>query len=153
MSDSRFFNIHRTWEDWCGMLLGVLIVLSPWFSTEASYGDAQPSFVILNTLAIGILVFSLAQLEYVALQRWEEAATAAAGLWLIASPYVFGYSGDGVLRYLAFRSRRACGAAGGAAAVAGLGPRTIRTCSSTGNSATAPLGLPVAQRAGRPPFS
>jgi hypothetical protein len=98
MSNSRFFNIHRTWEDWCGMLLGVLIGLSPWFSTEAGYGDAQPSSVILNTLAIGILIFSLAQLEYVALQRWEEAATAAAGLWLIASPYIFGYSGDGVLR-------------------------------------------------------
>jgi hypothetical protein len=22
---------HRTWEDWFGMLLGVLIVVSPWF--------------------------------------------------------------------------------------------------------------------------
>jgi hypothetical protein len=101
MSDIRFFNTHRTWEDWCGMLLGVLIVLSPWFPMQTSYAstDAERSFVILNTFTIGIVVFGLAQLEYVALQRWEEMAEIAAGLWLIVSPYVFGYSGDGVLLF------------------------------------------------------
>ena len=31
MSEFRFFNTHRPWEDWFGMLLGVLIVVSPWF--------------------------------------------------------------------------------------------------------------------------
>lgn len=101
MSDFRFFGIHRTWEDWCGMLLGVLIVLSPWLSTQTGQetGGAERSYVILNTLTIGILVFGLAQLEYVALQRWEQVAEVAAGLWLIASPYMFGYSGEGALRF------------------------------------------------------
>ena len=28
----------------------------------------------MNTIAVGIIVFALAQLEYVALQRWEEVA-------------------------------------------------------------------------------
>ena len=55
--------------------------------------DAERSFVILNTFTIGLLIFGLAQLEYVALQRWEEVAAILAGLWLIASPYIFGYSG------------------------------------------------------------
>jgi len=101
MSDFRFFSTHRTWEDWGGMLLGVLIVLSPWFPTQAGHEvvDAERSFVILNTITIGILVFGLAQLEYVALQRWEEVAAVVLGLWLIASPYIFGYSGDGLLRF------------------------------------------------------
>src|SRR4051812_2148738 len=31
MSGFGFFNKHRTWEDWFGMLLGALIVVSPWF--------------------------------------------------------------------------------------------------------------------------
>jgi hypothetical protein len=53
MSGFGFFNKHRTWEDWFGMLLGVLIVVSPWFPF---------------------------------------------GLWLIASPLIFGYSGDDMLR-------------------------------------------------------
>jgi SPW repeat len=101
MWDFRSLTTHRTWEDWCGMLLGVLIVLSPWFPSPAGHevADAERSFVILNTITVGILIFGLAQLEYVALQRWEEVAEIVAGLWLIASPYIFGYSDDGMLRY------------------------------------------------------
>ena len=101
MSDLRFFNTHRTWEDWLGMLLGVLIVLSPWFPTQAGHqlADADRGYIILNTFTVGIIVFGLAQLEYVALQRWQEVAEIVLGLWLIASPYVFGYSGEGMLRF------------------------------------------------------
>jgi hypothetical protein len=61
--------------------------------------NAERSFVILNTFVVGIAVFGLAQLQYVALQRWEEVAEIVLGLWLIASPYIFGYSGDGMLRF------------------------------------------------------
>jgi hypothetical protein len=101
MSDFGFFKTHRTWEDWLGMLLGVLIILSPWFPTQAGHEvvDAERSVVIINTFAVGILVFGLAQLEYIALQRWEEAAAILLALWLIVSPYVFGYHGDGLLRF------------------------------------------------------
>jgi hypothetical protein len=101
MSDFSFFKTHRTWEDWLGMLLGVLIVLSPWFPLQPDREiiDAERSFIILNTFTVGLLVFGLAQLEYVALQRWEEVAEIVLGLWLIASPYIFGYSADGMLRF------------------------------------------------------
>jgi hypothetical protein len=101
MSDFRFFHTHRTWEDWCGMLFGVLIVLSPWFPTQSDHelvtGDR--SYVLLNTITVGFLVFGLAQLEYIALQRWEQVAEIMLGLWLIASPYMFGYHADGLLRF------------------------------------------------------
>jgi hypothetical protein len=100
MSDFRFFSTHRPWEDWFGMLLGALIVVSPWFPMQASHEvvDSERSIMILNTFVVGMLVFGLAQLEYVALQRWEEEAAIALGLWLIASPFIFGYSGDDMLR-------------------------------------------------------
>jgi hypothetical protein len=100
MSDFRFFSTHRPWEDWFGMLLGGLIVVSPWFPFQSSHEtmDAERSVMILNTFVIGMLVFGLAQLEYVALQRWEEVAEIALGLWLIASPFIFGYSGDDMLK-------------------------------------------------------
>ena len=98
MSDFRFFKTHRSWEDWLGMLLGVLIVLSPWFPTQASPEIAgDRNYVILNTFTVGVIILSLGQLEYLALQRWEEVAEIVLGLWLIASPYMFGYSGDGLL--------------------------------------------------------
>jgi hypothetical protein len=83
------------------MLFGVLIVLSPWFPTQSDHelvtGDR--SYVLLNTITIGFLVFGLAQLEYIALQRWEQVAEIMLGLWLIASPYMFGYHADGLLRF------------------------------------------------------
>ncbi|MGB8399348.1 SPW repeat domain-containing protein [Bradyrhizobium sp.] len=96
MSDFRFLSTHRTWEDWCGMLFGVLIALSPWFPTLV---NPDRSLVILNTITVGVLVFGFAQLEYTALQRWEEVGEVVLGLWLIASPYVFGYFDDGLLRF------------------------------------------------------
>jgi hypothetical protein len=100
MSDSRFFSTHRPWEDWFGMLLGGLIVVSPWFPFQSSHEtmDSERSIMILNTFVVGMLLFGLAQLEYVALQRWEEVAEIALGLWLIASPFIFGYSGDDMLK-------------------------------------------------------
>lgn len=98
MSDFGFFRTHRTWEDWCGMLLGALIVVSPWFPIPEDVPIAGQPIIILNTVAIGLVVFSLAQLEYVALQRWEEVTTIVVGLWLIVSPYVLGYSGEGFMR-------------------------------------------------------
>jgi hypothetical protein len=102
MSDSRFLGTHRTWEDWCGMALGVAIALSPWFPTQYGhdYAETNPSAVIINTVAVGALVFGLAQLQYVALQRWEEVAAICLGLWLIVSPLFLGYSGEGMLRFL-----------------------------------------------------
>ena len=99
MSDFRFFSTHRSWEDWFGMLLGVLIVVSPWFPMQPAHEvmTTERSTVVLNTFVIGMLVFGLAQLEYVALQRWEEVGEIILGLWLISSPLVFGYTGEGFL--------------------------------------------------------
>src|SRR5689334_25294993 len=100
MSDFRLLGTHRTWEDWLGMLLGLLIVLSPWFPAQASQdvADSDRSIMILNTFTVGIIVLGLAQLEYVALQRWQEVGEILLGLWLIASPLILGYSGDEMLR-------------------------------------------------------
>jgi hypothetical membrane protein len=100
VSDLGFLKIHRTWEDWCGMLLGVLIALSPWFPMQqGELSDAGRSLIVLNTVTVGIIVFGLAQLEYVSLQRWEQVAGVIAGLWLILSPYLLGYHSHGLLRF------------------------------------------------------
>ena len=98
MSDFGFLKTHRTWEDWCGMLVGALIVVSPWFPMQDQAAIAGNQTAVLNTIAVGLVVFGVSQLEYVALQRWQEVATILVGLWLIASPSVIGYSGDGFLR-------------------------------------------------------
>jgi hypothetical protein len=92
MTGIRFFNVHRTWEDWVGMALGVLIGLSPWIAGEP---DGQSA--MLNAIAVGALVLLLAESELVDLHRWEETGEILCGLWLVASPFVFGYAAAGVL--------------------------------------------------------
>jgi hypothetical protein len=79
------------------MALGLLIVVSPWFPTQLGQetaAETDRSLMVLNAFTIGILVLGLAQLEYVALQRWEEVGEILLGLWLMASPAIFGYASD-----------------------------------------------------------
>ena len=94
---NRFFKTHRTWEEWCGMILGILILLSPWFTRRPDHGG-----VIINAMIVGVLVFGLAQLEYLVLHRWEEAGSFVLGVWLICSPFIFDYAGAEPLRYWHF---------------------------------------------------
>ena len=97
MSRIRSFNVHRSWEDWVSMLVGVLIGFSPWLA-----GQPDNPAVLGNALVVGLLVFGLAELTYVSLTRWEEIGEIACGLWLIASPFTFGYAESGALRYWHF---------------------------------------------------
>jgi hypothetical protein len=75
------------------MLFGLLIALSPWLS-----GEMGTQTMMLNAVFTGATVFVLAELEAADLHRWQEAGEVVVGSWLVASPFVFGYSGNGVLR-------------------------------------------------------
>ncbi|MBN8963008.1 MAG: SPW repeat protein [Rhizobiales bacterium] len=76
------------------MLLGLMIALSPWAA-----GDEVRHAAVWNAALVGVAVFFLAELEYVALTRWEETGQLLLGLWLVMSPYVFGYFNAGTLRF------------------------------------------------------
>ncbi len=92
MARVGYFNIHRTWEDCLGMLLGILIVLTP-----ALGGHGDNPAVLINTGLTGALVLALGALELVDLRRWEEGLELLLGLWLVASPFVLGYAASGLL--------------------------------------------------------
>jgi hypothetical protein len=68
MAGIRFFGAHRTWEDWAGIVLGVLVGLSPWLA-----GQQNNQAVMWNAVLVGALVVALAALELGGPQRWEEA--------------------------------------------------------------------------------
>jgi len=93
----RFFDAHRSWEDWLGMLLGVLTGLSPWIS-----GQMGSQTMMLNAILVGAIVFVLGEYEAADLHRWQEVGEIALGSWLAASPFIFGYSADGTLRFWHF---------------------------------------------------
>ena len=97
MAGIRLFNVHYAWEDCVSMGLGALIVLTSWMGNDVG---SQPAAV--NATIVGILVLALGASEFVDLRRWEESLEAACGLWLMASPFVFGYADAGTLRYWHF---------------------------------------------------
>jgi hypothetical protein len=97
MAGIRVFTIHQTWEDWLGIGLGLLIGLTPWIT-----GEADSNIVTYNAMLIGVLVLALGAFEISDLHRWEEGAEIACGVWLIASPFMFGYADAGALRYWHF---------------------------------------------------
>jgi hypothetical protein len=97
MAGIRLFNVHYIWEDCLSMGLGAVIVLTSWL-----IGDAGSQTAAINATIIGILVLALGASEFLDLRRWEEGLETACGLWLMASPFVFGYAGAGTLRYWHF---------------------------------------------------
>ena len=93
MALKDFLKPHRSWEDGLGLLLGVMIGLTPWL-----YEEPPVPAVVLNSAVVGLAVLVLAQLEIVRLRRWHEIAQLAFGVWLVASPFIFDYGHQDHLR-------------------------------------------------------
>jgi SPW repeat len=97
MTSIRLFNTHYLWEDIVSMGLGFLIVLTSWM-----IGDGSNQMAAGNAVIVGLVVVALGAAEFLDLRRWEESLETACGLWLIASPFIFGYADTGTLRYSHF---------------------------------------------------
>ncbi len=96
MMDKNFLGKHRAWEDWLAIALGVAI----WATTKAWI--AHTPLIYWNTTIVGILVLMLATVIHDNHARSREFAEAVCGLWLMASPFVFGYATAGTLRFWHF---------------------------------------------------
>ncbi len=97
MTGVRIFNFHYLWEDCVSMCLGALIVLTSWV-----VGDVGSQAAAVNAAIVGILILALGASEFLDLRRWEEGLETVCGVWLMASPFIFGYADAGTLRYWHF---------------------------------------------------
>lgn len=97
MTGVRLFNFHYMLEDCASMVLGVVIVLTSWM-----LGDVGSQAIAINAVVVGIIVVALGASEFLDLRRWEEGLETACGLWLIASPFIFGYADAGPIRFWHF---------------------------------------------------
>jgi SPW repeat len=78
----------RRWVDWVNIILGVWLVASPWLLTEvAGNGPADWS-----SWSAGIVVMTLALLAMHKPAFWGDAMGVLLGTWLIASPWVLGFT-------------------------------------------------------------
>ena len=96
MARTFYLKEHRSWEDWLGIGLGTLLIVSTWLMG----GTSDPT-VGLNAVAMGILVTMLAAMELFDRQYWDEAVELAVGAWTMVCPFIFGYFNSG-LGYLHF---------------------------------------------------
>lgn len=94
MAIKEILKTHRSWEDGAGLMLGLMIGFSPWLSEETT-----EKAVVANAALVGVTLLILAQLELIRARRWEEIAELACGVWLCASPFLFGYAQTNQLRY------------------------------------------------------
>lgn len=93
MADSNPLRGHRTWEDWLGIALGLVIALAPWIVDEAG------SFAVVANAAIaGLAVMLLAELDLVSPRPWAVISEVAVGIWVVLSPLILGYGSTGSLR-------------------------------------------------------
>ena len=96
MPNFDFIKKHRGWEDWLAMSLGAVI----WATTKII--PAGSVWIYWNTTIVGLVVLVLATQIHDTHARSRELAEAGWGLWLVASPFVFGYAGAGDLRFWHF---------------------------------------------------
>ena len=77
----------KHWQDPINALLGVWLALSPW-----AIGYAAETAAMTNALVIGVALIAVALGAMIVPRAWEEWTEAVLGLWLIASPWVLGFS-------------------------------------------------------------
>jgi SPW repeat len=81
------YSTFITLGNYAGIILGILIGLSPWLT-----GGQVKLLATGNAVAVGVMVVALATFELVDLNRSEEVGEILSALWLIASPFVLNYA-------------------------------------------------------------
>jgi SPW repeat len=93
MAARKFLRSHRSWEDWLGIGLGLVIMLAPWIVSETSN-----QAIVMNAAVAGIAVLLFAELDLVQFRSWAEFGQLLCGFWVVASPFILGYAASGMLR-------------------------------------------------------
>ena len=79
----RKFSFSREWQDWCNLLLGIWLCLSPWVLRFAGDREAMENAVAVGFLIVVAEVFTFSMLRVV-----EEWINVVLGMWLVASLWI-----------------------------------------------------------------
>lgn len=80
-------RIVHQWRDSASFVLGVWLLASPY-----ALGFTDVTWAAWNAIALGAIIAVSALAALVAFHEWEEWVSGILGLWLIASPWVLGFS-------------------------------------------------------------
>lgn len=76
-------------RDWANAVLALCVFLSPWVIGFAA--DATPSW---NAWIVGFMLGALTVATISAFAEWEEWVDLVLGLWLVASPWLLGFTAN-----------------------------------------------------------
>jgi len=81
-------NARRS-QDWLNLIVAALLFFSPWLM--GFVGDVMPT---RNAWIVGVVLALIAIAAITAFAEWEEWLNLALGLWLIAAPWMLGFTGN-----------------------------------------------------------
>jgi hypothetical protein len=93
MSTAGFPSARRALQYWS------IIALSIFIPVAALLGESSDLNVPMNAALLSLALLASTVFEFVCLHVWHDMSEFLCGLWLIASPFFFGYADDGQLRY------------------------------------------------------
>jgi hypothetical protein len=79
------------WQEWAGFVLGLWLAVSPWL---VGYADSAPATA--NAAFVGLALALASHFEASVDEVTGEWLNLAAGLWLLAAPFVLGFIGPSV---------------------------------------------------------
>lgn len=77
----------KHWQDPLNALMGAWVILSPW-----ALGFQDSRAAMLNAVVIGLALIAGALGAILVPRAWEELTEGVLGLWLVASPWILGFS-------------------------------------------------------------
>ena len=83
--------MNKHWKDWINGLLGLWIIVSPWALQHTMPSDTG-NLAMWNLWTVGVAILVIAAVAIFAFQAWEEWTNLILGLWLLASPWLLGFS-------------------------------------------------------------
>lgn len=78
----------KHWQDPVNLILGLLLIISPWLLGYAGEANA-----LWNAVVLGVLIAAAALYALFRVKAWEEWTHVVLGAWLVVSPWLLGFAG------------------------------------------------------------
>ena len=80
------------WQDWCKLVIGVLLFLSPWFFSTAGNASSSWDAWIIGIVSVIVALWGLALLDANPAELASDWVSLVVGVWLFIAPWVLGFA-------------------------------------------------------------
>ncbi len=88
-------DLHRHWEDWANIGVGIWLVFTPWL-----FDFERPTAAMLCAVIAGAILIFVASLALTRGESWEEWVNIAIGFALIAAALLLDFAGRTTARWV-----------------------------------------------------